>query len=69
MNTHSNLLQLKVKLEREIICKSIIIQNVFIDVRKIIFSGCPGEPEKITCEEDVFKIIGLPYKDPKDRNV
>ncbi|RLU17660.1 hypothetical protein DMN91_009896 [Ooceraea biroi] len=31
--------------------------------------GRPGEAVKITCEEDVFKILGLPYKDPKDRNM
>ncbi|CAL1675724.1 unnamed protein product [Lasius platythorax] len=38
-------------------------------LKPLTIEGCPGEPEKITCEEDVFKIIGLPYKDPKDRNV
>lgn len=30
--------------------------------------GHPGEAEKITCEEDIFRILGLPYKDPNDRD-
>lgn len=38
-------------------------------LKSLTIEGCPGEPEKITCEEDIFKILGLPYKDPKDRNV
>lgn len=31
-------------------------------------AGTPGEAEKITCEEDIFRILELPYKKPKDRN-
>ncbi|EFN67190.1 DNA polymerase beta, partial [Camponotus floridanus] len=38
-------------------------------LKPLTIEGCPGEPEKITCEEDIFEILGLPYKDPKDRNV
>lgn len=32
-------------------------------------AGTPGEAEKITCEEDIFRILELPYKKPKDRNL
>ncbi|KAL6440532.1 hypothetical protein ACFW04_003206 [Cataglyphis niger] len=38
-------------------------------LKPLTIEGCPGEPEKITCEEDIFKILDLPYKNPKDRNV
>lgn len=31
--------------------------------------GCPGEAERITCEKDIFTILDLPYKTPKDRNI
>ncbi|XP_076233954.1 DNA polymerase beta [Calliopsis andreniformis] len=31
--------------------------------------GIPGEAEKIMSEEDIFRILDLPYKEPKDRNV
>lgn len=36
---------------------------------KIFILGVPGEAEKITCEEDIFKILGLPYKEPKNRDL
>ena len=28
-----------------------------------------GAPEQITCEQDVFELLGMPYKPPTDRNV
>ncbi|XP_078050542.1 DNA polymerase beta [Augochlora pura] len=37
-------------------------------LRRLTSEGLPAEPEKITSEEDVFRILGLPYKDPKDRD-
>ncbi|KAL6267686.1 hypothetical protein P5V15_000761 [Pogonomyrmex californicus] len=38
-------------------------------LKRLTTEGCPGEAEKIRSEEDIFKILGLPYKDPKDRNI
>ncbi|XP_024886623.1 DNA polymerase beta-like [Temnothorax curvispinosus] len=38
-------------------------------LKRLTAEGCPGEAEKITSEEDVFKFLDLPYKEPKDRNV
>ncbi|XP_043792123.1 DNA polymerase beta-like [Apis laboriosa] len=37
-------------------------------LKQLTSEGTPGEPEKITCEEDIFRILELPYKKPKDRN-
>ncbi|KAK9297035.1 hypothetical protein QLX08_009132 [Tetragonisca angustula] len=37
-------------------------------LKRLTPEGTPGEAEKITCEEDIFQILGLPYKEPKDRN-
>ena len=28
-----------------------------------------GPPEKITCERDVFDLLGMTYRPPTDRNV
>ncbi|XP_020278896.1 DNA polymerase beta-like [Pseudomyrmex gracilis] len=38
-------------------------------LKPLTAKDCPGDPVQITCEEDIFKILGLPYKEPKDRNV
>ncbi|XP_011862829.1 PREDICTED: DNA polymerase beta-like [Vollenhovia emeryi] len=38
-------------------------------LKRLTVEGCPGEAEKITSEEDVFKFLDLPYKDPKNRNM
>ncbi|XP_011163672.1 DNA polymerase beta [Solenopsis invicta] len=38
-------------------------------LKRLTTEGLPGEAEKITSEEDVFKFLDLPYKEPKDRNV
>ncbi|CAK9831774.1 DNA polymerase beta [Anthophora retusa] len=38
-------------------------------LRRLTPEGTPGEAEKITCEEDIFRILELPYKEPKDRNL
>ncbi|XP_011692401.1 PREDICTED: DNA polymerase beta-like isoform X1 [Wasmannia auropunctata] len=38
-------------------------------LKRLTPEGCPGEAENVTSEKDVFKFLGLPYKDPKDRNV
>ncbi|XP_018307946.1 DNA polymerase beta [Mycetomoellerius zeteki] len=38
-------------------------------LKRLTIEGRPGEAEKITSEKDVFKFLGLPYKDPKDRNI
>ncbi|XP_032457622.1 DNA polymerase beta isoform X5 [Nasonia vitripennis] len=38
-------------------------------LKKLTTEGTPGDAEKITCEEDIFKILGLPYKKPKERSV
>lgn len=43
-----------------------IYTDVHINTACII--GTPGETEKITCEEDIFRILELPYKEPKDSN-
>lgn len=37
-------------------------------LKRLTSEGTPGEAEKITCEEDIFRILELPYKKPKDRN-
>ncbi|XP_076278545.1 DNA polymerase beta [Lasioglossum baleicum] len=37
-------------------------------LRRLTTEGLPGEAEKITSEKDVFRILGLPYKEPKDRD-
>ncbi|KAG7202185.1 hypothetical protein KM043_015864 [Ampulex compressa] len=37
-------------------------------LKHLTIEGLPGKAEKVTCEEDIFKILGLPYKEPKDRN-
>ncbi|XP_017762148.1 PREDICTED: DNA polymerase beta-like [Eufriesea mexicana] len=37
-------------------------------LKHLTSEGTPGEAEKITCEEDIFRILELPYKEPKDRN-
>ncbi|KAF7406255.1 hypothetical protein HZH68_005624 [Vespula germanica] len=38
-------------------------------LKRLTTEGVPGEAEKITCEEDIFKILGLPYKEPKNRDL
>ncbi|XP_003705358.1 DNA polymerase beta isoform X1 [Megachile rotundata] len=38
-------------------------------LKRLTPEGTPGKPEIITCEEDIFRILGLPYKEPKDRNL
>lgn len=38
-------------------------------LKQLTPEGLPGDAEKITCEEDIFRILGLPYKEPKDRNI
>ncbi|XP_012538119.1 DNA polymerase beta-like isoform X1 [Monomorium pharaonis] len=38
-------------------------------LKRLTIEGLPGEAEKITSEEDVFKLLDLPYKDPRDRDV
>ncbi|XP_068987253.1 DNA polymerase beta-like isoform X2 [Bombus flavifrons] len=37
-------------------------------LKRLTPEGTPGEAEKIACEEDIFRILKLPYKEPKDRN-
>ncbi|KOC60899.1 DNA polymerase beta [Habropoda laboriosa] len=37
-------------------------------LKRLTPEGTPGEAKKITCEEDIFRILELPYKEPKDRN-
>ncbi|KAK2586716.1 hypothetical protein KPH14_011751 [Odynerus spinipes] len=37
-------------------------------LKRLTEEGVPGEAEKITSEKDIFRILGLPYKEPKDRN-
>ncbi|XP_033338682.2 DNA polymerase beta [Megalopta genalis] len=37
-------------------------------LRRLTSEGLPGKPEKITSEEDIFRILGLPYKEPKERD-
>lgn len=37
-------------------------------LKRLTPEGVPGEPEEITSEEDIFRILDLPYKEPKDRN-
>ncbi|XP_076618691.1 DNA polymerase beta [Colletes latitarsis] len=37
-------------------------------LKRLTPEGVPGEAEKITSEEDIFRILELPYKEPKDRN-
>ena len=37
-------------------------------LKRLTLEGLPGEAEDITCEEDIFRILGLPYREPKDRN-
>ncbi|XP_051168701.1 DNA polymerase beta-like [Leptopilina boulardi] len=37
-------------------------------LRHLTLEGVPGEPEKITSEEDIFKILNYPYKTPEERN-
>ncbi|XP_017880225.1 DNA polymerase beta-like [Ceratina calcarata] len=36
-------------------------------LKRLTPEGTPGEAEEITCEEDIFRILKLPYKEPKDR--
>lgn len=31
-------------------------------------TGVEGEPVHITCEKDVFDILQIPYREPKDRD-
>lgn len=38
-------------------------------LKRLTTEGLPGEAEKITCEEDVFRLLELPYKNPMDRNM
>ncbi|XP_014204780.1 DNA polymerase beta [Copidosoma floridanum] len=38
-------------------------------LKKLTPEGTPGNAENISCEEDIFKIIGMPYKKPEERNV
>ncbi|XP_018393618.1 PREDICTED: DNA polymerase beta-like isoform X2 [Cyphomyrmex costatus] len=38
-------------------------------LKRLTTEGVPGEIEEITSEEDIFKFLGLPYKDPKDRDI
>lgn len=37
-------------------------------LKRLTPQGTPGGAERITCEEDIFRILELPYKEPKDRN-
>ncbi|XP_003489556.1 DNA polymerase beta isoform X1 [Bombus impatiens] len=37
-------------------------------LKRLTPEGTPGEAEKISCEEDIFRILKFPYKEPKDRN-
>jgi len=39
------------------------------ELKRLTAEGCPGETEKVMSEEDIFKILGLTYKTPKDRNM
>lgn len=34
-----------------------------------MYLAVPGDPEKIESEQDIFRILGLPYKKPEERNV
>ncbi|XP_076753574.1 DNA polymerase beta [Xylocopa sonorina] len=38
-------------------------------LKRLTSEGTPGEAEKITSEKDIFRILKLPYKEPKDRNL
>ncbi|XP_058788961.1 DNA polymerase beta-like isoform X2 [Phymastichus coffea] len=38
-------------------------------LKKLTPEGTPGDAEKIISEEDIFKILDLPYKKPEQRNV
>ncbi|XP_076223789.1 DNA polymerase beta [Nomia melanderi] len=38
-------------------------------LRRLTPEGVPGEAEEITSEEDIFRILELPYKEPKDRDI
>ncbi|CAL7952141.1 unnamed protein product [Xylocopa violacea] len=38
-------------------------------LKRLTPEGTPGEAEKITSEKDIFRILKLPYKEPKDRNL
>ncbi|XP_034191254.2 DNA polymerase beta [Osmia lignaria lignaria] len=38
-------------------------------LKRLTPEGTPGKAETITCEEDIFRILELPYKVPKDRNL
>ncbi|XP_024938080.1 DNA polymerase beta-like isoform X2 [Cephus cinctus] len=37
-------------------------------LRRLNAQGNPGEVINVSSEEDIFKTLGLPYKDPKDRD-
>lgn len=37
-------------------------------LRRLTPGGTPGEVVEITCEEDIFKALDLPFKEPKERN-
>lgn len=39
-----------------------------IDSYGFWFLGVPGEPMPVTCEEDLFDYIDMPYKKPAERN-
>ncbi|XP_059169007.1 DNA polymerase beta-like [Physella acuta] len=36
-------------------------------IRPLGSTGVPGEPLPVTCEEDIFEYIGMPYRSPVDR--
>ncbi|XP_020895429.1 DNA polymerase beta [Exaiptasia diaphana] len=38
-------------------------------IRPVGSTGTPGEPLPVSCEKDVFDIIGMKYKDPEERNL
>jgi len=38
-------------------------------IRMLGTTGVPGEPLEVTCEKDVFDIIGKNYVEPSDRNL
>lgn len=36
-------------------------------LKRLTPEGTPGEAEEIACEEDIFRILKLPYREPRDR--
>ena len=43
------------------------IFNFLLNFRPVGSTGVPGEPLEVTCEKDIFDIIGKTYVEPKDR--